>query len=377
MKNKKTVGYSFFFTFSLVLILISTQSVEIISSSMTLKPEMKNVYSCSDNDQFQTSTNTVIDTMAATLPDLQLIRFEGWWAKVNNGTLFIRYSVKNTGATYHNPANPVYLLIFFTLNGSEEIFTFIHQKSFFDPYTWHHNQTLSGCIHVPCNVKPDSISAHINPYKTIPESNYSNNIHCSPVLDGVVISGTVFRNRNGLSIPANNISITRCNSSSLEPSLSILFSTNSTGEFTVVLSPYHPIDQRFRYDLLFTDKQTNQKIHMRTEPITSEDKHQLPPVTFQDQLIQRPNRGIAFRLWKRNIPMLLLYIIEDHEDVRFYKVQWDSFSFSDWIGPSSANKLFLLSHTFRTSGLKPIRLISKDRNGLLSEWSEPTYVFII
>lgn len=311
------------------------------------------------------------------LTDLQLKQFESWWSPINNGTIFIRYVVMNVGSTYEDMNQPILLNISFSLNSSEDYFSYINQQSYLDPYVWYNGESLSGCIHVPLDFKPDYIYAKINSKKSIPEMNYTNNIQRTSVVNGIHISGYVNRDINGTKTAAEDVSIRRCNSSSLEPNLSIRFDTDNTGRFDVVLFPQEPFNESFQYDLLCTNKKTSQVLHVRTKPISQLDENYTIELILQENTPPTPNKIHSFPVWIQNTSLILITKINKYEESRFYKIKWETGSYSDWIGPCSNNQLFLLTHTWDNKGIKSVKIISKNNEGLLSEWSESKMILII
>jgi hypothetical protein len=315
-------------------------------------------------------------TIDVSLSDLQLMQFESWWSSIDNGTIFIRYVVTNTGSTYENPNQPILLNITFSLNRLENNFTFVNQRSFIDPYVWYYGETLSGCIHLPLEFKPDYIYANINSKRNIPEVNYSNNIKRTNVVQGVHISGYVYRESGGITIAAQHVSIKRCNFSSLQPSLSIRFDTDETGRFDAILYPYRSVNESFQYDLLCTDKKTSQIIHVKTELISPKDENYSIIITFKEDSPPKPNRIYTISVWIKHVPLVLFTHINQYDEARFYKIKWDIDQYSDWLGPHSKDQLFILTHSWSKRGIKSVKMISKDTNGLLSEWSESKMIII-
>lgn len=349
--NKKCCNLQGFFIFILTLFLISTNYVLIVTS----------------NDSVQ----------ANSLADLQLETFEVWWSEVDNGTIFIRYIVNNTGSTFRHEFKPIRLNISFKLNSSSNEFAFVNQPSFIDPYAWYTGEKLSGCIHTSLHEKPAEIYAEINADKSIPEFNYSNNLQNSSVYYGVHLSGYVFKRFNDSIIPANNVSLKRCDSESLAPSLSIRFDTNESGFFNVVLYPKHPLTELFCYDMLVTDKDTSQVMHLKTSRIST-DKTHFFNITFHGKPPEKPNniRGLGAGIQK--VPNFFVYnTINGNVSDQYYKIKWDESSYGDWIGPFSLEKLVFLIHIWDQPGLKSIKIISKSDTGLLSEWSDSKLVYIL
>jgi hypothetical protein len=311
------------------------------------------------------------------LADLQLKRFESWWSSIDNGTIFIRYVVTNTGSTYEDMNQPIILNITFSLNQLKNNFTFVNQRSYLDPFVWYNGESLSGCIHLFLDSRPDYIYANINSEKNIPEMNYTNNIHKTNVDQGIRISGYVYRENNDTNIAAEYASIKRCNSSSLQPSLSIRFDTDKTGRFDAVLYPYKPFNESYSYELLCTSKKTSQIIHVKTEPISITDKNYSIIITFKETSPPKPNKIHSIPVWVRNVPLVMFTKINQYEKSRFFKIKWDAEQYSDWLGPYSKDHLFILTHSWDKKGIKSVKIISKENNGLLSVWSEAKTILIM
>jgi hypothetical protein len=61
-------------------------------------------------------------------------------------------------------------------------------------------------------------------------------------------------------------------------------------------------------------------------------------------------------------------------DSLYYLFEWGDSTFSDWAGPYASGGLATGSHTWSDSGIYEIRVIAKDRHGVMSEWSDPLSV---
>jgi hypothetical protein len=62
------------------------------------------------------------------------------------------------------------------------------------------------------------------------------------------------------------------------------------------------------------------------------------------------------------------------DDSLFYLFEWGDSTYSDWVGPYASGGLATGSHIWADSGGYEIRVIAKDENGIMSEWSDPLAV---
>ena len=311
------------------------------------------------------------------LPDLQFLLFESWWSDLTNGTLYIRYVVNNTGAPYTAPTDPILLNISLILDNETHPFTYVTQPSFLEPYTWATGETLGGCTQVHLTVKPETLTAIINANGIIPESNSSNNLDTTPVYDGILISGRVTRVENGHHTPLAHVSIIQCAPLSLQTSLYIRFNTSSDGLYTACLSPQQPFATAYQYHLLFTDTSTSSTILGVTPPIRYQEMATLK-ASFTIHQPQRPSRPLGFPLGFHNFTQLFITTASDDRTYEVcYKFDWGKNSYSAWYGPYGTDHLFFALHQWHERGWYQVRVIGKDVNGQLSEWSHPTFVYII
>ncbi len=58
-------------------------------------------------------------------------------------------------------------------------------------------------------------------------------------------------------------------------------------------------------------------------------------------------------------------------DSLYYLFRWGDETYSDWVGPSASGDLAAASHIWSDSGIYEIKVIAKDRHGVMSEWSDP------
>lgn len=309
--------------------------------------------------------------------DLELIVFEVWWAELNNGTIYIRYLVENKGDIYHNPKIPVRLNITFTRETDEKPFAYINQKSFIDPHTWYPKETIGGCIQVPLSKKPSTVEAHVNPFLDIPESNMQNNNKTVTVYNGIIIKGKISKLLNQELLPASHVNLKKCNNSSLQSSLYIRFNTNTSGYYCASLFPKKPIDKTHTYDMIITDEETSNRIHLTTPPIYYNDTI-YQNITFKGKPPNTPLKPFGFIFGFKNKTYPFLAKTKDPDsDMLWYKFKWDVNSFSNWIGPVSSWRLIFLTHSWHKSGTYSIKVLAKDMNGMLSQWSKTKKISII
>jgi len=309
--------------------------------------------------------------------DLELIKFESWWSNLNNGTLYIRYLVINTGETHYSPNEPFYLEIAFMKNTNQTPFTYIKQPSFLDPYSWYTGETIGGCYQIFNISKPVTLTANINYNQSIPESNFYNNQHNTSVKNGIIIKGKITHIRNNQVIPSSNVSIRRSNLSTLQSTLFISFSTNINGNYAVSLYPQESSQTNHYYPLLFINSDTQQTM-IKNIPINNNQHECFLNFSFPDHLIKTPKKPIGRVIGLRNMKQRYIGFIIDtnNEDIQF-KFQLDYGAFSPWIKANEKNRYVVFNHVWTIPGLHQIKVIVKNKNGLLSSWSEPAYVYII
>jgi hypothetical protein len=308
--------------------------------------------------------------------DLELIRFESWWSEMNNGTLFVRYLVDNKGDSYHSPIHPILLQISLFLEEDSNPFAFVNQTSFIDPYIWHKGETLGGCIQIDLSEKPEMLTAIVNQQQLIPERDDTNNKNSTIVHYGIHISGNIKKITNGMVNVPSNISIIHCDPLSLQSDLYIRFDTIN-GSYTVCLYPQEPFDIPHTYDLLFTDTNTSRTIHMTTQPVQYNKRTTLN-VTFLEQHVNQPFKPIGPLIGFQNRSYIYITKIKGlHPYEVSYKFRWESNSYSDWFKDYPSYQIAISKHQWQKRGLHHVKVIVKDQQGQLSDWSQPTYIFII
>ena len=112
---------------SLIIVIIFVFTIIVpLTDSISLNNKGKNsqIY-FSQNNYFLKSLSQA---------DLQLIRFESWWSNKDNGTLYIRYLVKNVGQTTHS-SNPLGLNISISEKINSEPLFYINQSLLF-PFSY-------------------------------------------------------------------------------------------------------------------------------------------------------------------------------------------------------------------------------------------------
>ena len=289
--------------------------------------------------------------------DLVLILFEAWWANVNNGTLYVRYLVDNIGKTYHSPDHPIRLNISFKNSSNEIPFAFVNQSSFIDPFTWYSNETIGGCIQISLSNKPCYIEAYVNSFLDIPEKNVDNNIAIAFVYNGIVIKGRVLKHENQGLIPASQVSIKKCNESSLQSNLYIRFETNKSGYYILSLYPKKPLDQAHQYNLLFTDKESQKILLLETTFITYNTTvfHNITYLGFPPQ---QPRKPFGFAFGFKNQSKHFMSLINDPDNHKlWYKIKWDINSYTSWFGPLSSPSILLIRNSWTESGVYPLQII--------------------
>lgn len=302
--------------------------------------------------------------------DLELISLEVWWANINNGTLYVRYKAKNIGETYHNPNEPILLNITLKNNSNQQPFAYIHQPSFIDPNTWYFTETLAGCVQVPLEQKPDQIIAFANQQLQIPEYNLENNQQSTPVYNGIIIKGIIKKEQEKHETYFPHSTIMRCNETSLQSRLTIRFETNESGHYKVSLYPKKSLNDAHKYHLLITDTENDRTLLYET-PNVQYNSTQTQNITFKGTPPQKPKKPIGFPFAIQNLPYFILTSsVESDQDEIWYKIKWDYYNYSSWIGPYQSYQPIVQLHLWNESGVKPVKVIAKDSAGLLSSWSE-------
>lgn len=329
--------------------------------------------------QCQTNTLTFsADGKMEIQTDLECILLESWWSDLNNGTIYIRYLVNNTGDSYHNPVKPIALNISFFIDNDTTAYSYVNQTSFIDPYTWYTGETIGGCIQINVSKKPKQITAHINPKQIIPEGNTSNNINITKVYNGIIISGLVTKETESepkMILP--KVTIKQCDPDSLQSSLYIRFSTDQNGLYTVSFYPKQPFTNPHQYDLIFTDINTSERIHATTEPVFYNDTT-IVDVMFTDNPPAKPIKPICCIIGIQNKTNIFFTRIKSFDDIIVsYKFKWDGDEYSDWFGPYSSYRPVYSTNPWNEKGIYQVKVIAKDNFGQLSNWSEPKFVYII
>lgn len=302
--------------------------------------------------------------------DLNLVSLDVWWADISNGTLYVRYKVKNIGETYHNPNEAILLNITLKNNSNQQPFAYIHQPSFIDPNTWYFTETLAGCVQIPLEQKPDQIIAFANQQLNIPEHNLENNQQSTIVYNGIIIKGMIKKQHEKHETSFPHSTIMRCNETSLQSRLTIRFETNKSGYYKVSLYPKKPITEAHKYHLLITDTENDQTLLYETPNIQYNSTY-TKNITFKGTPPQKPKKPIGFPLAIQHFPYFILTSSVDfNQDELWYKIKWDYYNYSSWLGPYQSHKPIIQLHSWVNSGIKPVKVIAKDSNGLLSSWSE-------
>ena len=327
-----------------------------------------------ENDNFLEKSSNSMQLNSISQADLQLILFESWWSPYGNGTLYIRYLVENKGQTYHSE-NPIGLNISISESPYNESLFYINQSLFFDPYTWYEDETLGGCVQVFNISKPKMIYAIINVFNLVLENNYENNQNSTLVYDGIIVQGYIKKVMNNDLIPILKSQIKRCDSLSLQSNLIIVFSSNETGFYRACLYPDKK-NEEF-YCLLFSNPKNNNIIYKEIKP-----KEIGTPIflniTFQDTNLPTPNRLIGSKVWFKNINYWFITSFRNYNDIKIsYKIKWDSDLYSPWIETSDIIHINNIQSAWMSEGLKQLKIIIKDSNGLLSPWSALSQVYII
>lgn len=309
--------------------------------------------------------------------DLELIKFESWWSHLNNGTLYIRYLVNNTGETYYSPNEPFYLEIAFMNNTNQTPLTYVKQPSFLDPNSWFTGETIGGCYQIFNISKPDALIAIVNYNQSIPESNYNNNQQNTLVKNGIIIKGKVTHTLDNKNIASSKVSIRRSNLSTLQSNLFISFSTDIDGNYIVSLYPNDSSQKNDYYPLLFINSETQQTM-IKNIPVSNNQQEYFLNISFPDYLIKTPKKPIGRIISIRNLKQRYIgFIMDSNNQEIYFKFQFDYVSYSPWIRANENNRFVVFNHIWKSSGLHQIKVIVKNKNGLLSSWSEPTHVYII
>lgn len=309
--------------------------------------------------------------------DLDLISLEVWWADISNGTLYVRYKVKNIGETYHNSNEPILLNISLKNNSNEKPFAYIHQPSFIDPNTWYFTETLAGCVQIKVEHKPENIIAFANQQLQIPEHNLENNQLSTSVFNGIIIKGMIKNQQNLHETSIPHCTIMRCNETSLQSRLPIRFETNKSGYYKVSLYPKKPLTDAHKYHLLITVTENDRTLLCETPNIHYNSTH-TQNIIFNGTPPKIPMKPIGFPLSIQYLPYFILtYSIDQDQDEIWYKIKWDYYNYSSWIGPYQSYQPIVLRHSWKNSGVNPIKVIAKDSNSLISSWSEKKNVRIL
>jgi hypothetical protein len=302
--------------------------------------------------------------------DLYFKSLEVWWADINNGTLYVRYSVTNIGESYHDGTEPILLNITLANESSNQPFAYIEQFSYLDPYTWYYSETLSGCVQISLQNKPAAISAYANQQLHIPEQNMQNNHRLTQVYNGILLEGIVKKQNNHTTTPVSNATLRRCNETSLQSQLRIRFDTNETGHYKVSLYPKTPLTESHTYHLIITDTNNDQTLLYET-PLLNYNESNTQQITFQGSPPKNPMEPIGFPLALQGFPNFILTSTFDTDrDDLWYKIKWGYEQYSQWIGPFQSFHPLFISHTYDESGFYPVKVIAKDDNGMMSSWSE-------
>lgn len=314
-------------------------------------------------------------TMNNVNADLTFLILETWWSNISKGTLYVRYLTINNGESYHNPYEIVSLNITITIDQNEKPLAYINQIPFFDPHTWYHNETLGGCVQIKCPIKPNNITAHINYFQTIPESNYENNHKNTTIFYGIQISGTITLN-NYFQKDYSNVIIKEYNETTLQSSLYILYNASKTGSYTISLYPKKPFDKKHSYHLIFTNKETSISQIKETKPIFKNENITLN-ITLANNLLPTPQKLLGLPIGFQNKSSYYITYMKKYENEISFKIKWGTNRYSQWLKPSFYNNFLVTSYRWEFRGLQKIKVIAKDENGTLSNWSKPTNIYIL
>jgi len=66
--------------------------------------------------------------------------------------------------------------------------------------------------------------------------------------------------------------------------------------------------------------------------------------------------------------------IDPDDDNIYYMFDWGDGTYSEWIGPKSSGENVSTAYSWDKKGIYNIRIIAKDENGVLSNWSDPLVI---
>jgi hypothetical protein len=326
---------------------------------------------------FQTYPIVADNSKQMDIADLELITFESWWSHLNNGTIYIRFLVINSGQTYHNSIEPFVLNISLKKDADEIPFSYINQQSFIDPFTWFVGETLGGCYQIFNISKPNTITADVNFNQAIPENNISNNQKTTNVSNSIIIYGQVTKRINSSKIPTTSITIRRCNASSLQSSLYISFSTNEDGHYIACLYPNQLSNINDPYSLLFIDD-TSSKTIVKEFILNTNQQVTSINVTFPEFQLNTPVKPIGRVLgFQNDLYTYRTLVFNNKINAISFKFQWDQNSYSPWLNSSGFIPFVKSRHAWDTKGLHAIKVLAKNKDGLISSWSKPSTIFIM
>jgi hypothetical protein len=171
-------------------------------------------------------------------------------------------------------------------------------------------------------------------------------------------------------IPASQVSIKKCNETTLQSKLYINFETNQSGYYILSLYPKKPLDTQHRYDLLFTDKES-QKILLLETDLIAYNSTAVYNITYQGLPPEQPRKPFGIPFGFKNKSKYFISLINDPDNHKiWYKIKWDVNSYSPWIGPLSTPSILIIQKYWTETGVYPLQIIVKDGTGLISPWSE-------
>ncbi|UCH71821.1 MAG: PKD domain-containing protein [Thermoplasmatales archaeon] len=291
------------------------------------------------------------------LPDLISSEFLAAWGFKKslhncNGT-FIVCSVTNIGKTYLSEVRIQCTIAFFA---DEEVTPFgeFTVGPLFDPYTWSKGATLTAHCFVKREVKPERVTAKVDFYNIISESNENNNEKTTSVPLSITIEGTVLKRENGELIPVKDARVIS----------DLSTKTDENGQYSVGAIPREPFEEPDTFDVEvhkdFPD------LEKTTSPVLPGGKTQLDFIFSPAP--SKPSKPSG----KTGIKMNKEYTFsttstEPEGEEVYYKWDWGDGTNSGWIGPYVSGEQCTASHIWNKPAISKISVCARDPGGALSK----------
>lgn len=331
------------------------------------------LYDQYSSDIFSDS-NIICLNLENNLPDLFPIEMKIWWGKTNVTGVFVDYGIINIGETFYS-INKIESNLTFYADDNTTAFGYIIQSPLLYPDTWYNGEILGGNFFFDLKEKPEKVTVKIDFNDTIPESNESNNNLIVRVLPGITISGTIYKKIDGELIPYKNyFDLSRFDDESLSDFGFRSYISDEDGNFNMSLYPYEPLNESFSYKIMATEIDGNLKLIKESDPICAGENATLNIILDGNQP-KKPYKPIGRVLGLTNRTYTFFTLTSDPDrNMLYYKFKWGDRTYSDWLGPYKSRGIIIAQHVWTISDKYFFEVISKDTNGMISEWSEPAFI---